>query len=417
MRPPPHVAFLLLALAPFAHADVHVVAASGGGDFTDVAAAIVAAQDGDVLLVKSGTYAPFFVDGKSLDIVADSGSLALVSGNVRIENLAASQRVTLQGVRIAGGVGGPALRLRSCAGGVRVSGCTIDGFDGPLCPAAAPGGGGIDIETCADVAIVGCGVTGGDASDFADPPTILDGGRALAAASSSIALYRSTFVGGDGSDHLGTCGPPGALPAGDGGPGAALATCTFFASDCAFVGGDAGANSVQSGCRGSGVDADLGSVVRHLACAFQTGAPPSSGSESCVPAPAALVLAGGSVEDALSGTPRDLIATRAPRENRALRVDVFGVPGERVELYFSDACAHRYVPGSRGVSLLRLGHPHPVLQAGTIGPSGSLTLTRRVPSLGAEEARELFVQALVIDASGHATLTPPALVTQLDAQF
>jgi pectin methylesterase-like acyl-CoA thioesterase len=62
---------LALALSAAALADVHVVDASGGGDFTTLQAAVNAAADGDTLLVRSGSYDGFLLTGKGLSIVAE----------------------------------------------------------------------------------------------------------------------------------------------------------------------------------------------------------------------------------------------------------------------------------------------------------------------------------------------------------
>src|SRR5258707_10523519 len=68
--------FLVLGLAPApALAGVHIVDATGRGDQLSIGAAVAAANNGDVLLVRSGSYPGFLVDDKALVIARDAGAL------------------------------------------------------------------------------------------------------------------------------------------------------------------------------------------------------------------------------------------------------------------------------------------------------------------------------------------------------
>ncbi|HEX5009333.1 MAG TPA: hypothetical protein VFY71_02945 [Planctomycetota bacterium] len=70
------LSFALLATAPLARADVLVVDASGGGEFTSLRAAVTAAADGDTLLLEPGFYldsqGPIATGNRSL-IIAYAG--------------------------------------------------------------------------------------------------------------------------------------------------------------------------------------------------------------------------------------------------------------------------------------------------------------------------------------------------------
>ncbi len=111
VRPSLRPATALFALAaPFAAQTVWVVddVAGPGVDFTRPQDAIDAASDGDVVLVRSGTYAsssPFepeslTIDGKGLVLVEDDGHEAVLELPVAIRNLAAGQSVTLRGFEL-----------------------------------------------------------------------------------------------------------------------------------------------------------------------------------------------------------------------------------------------------------------------------------------------------------------------------
>src|SRR6187402_1540088 len=91
---------LSLLLASAARADVFVVDASGGGDFTTLQAAVNAAADGDTLLVRTGSYAGFLLTGKGLSIVAERGAEPKVSADVRLLSITAGHTVVLSGLRV-----------------------------------------------------------------------------------------------------------------------------------------------------------------------------------------------------------------------------------------------------------------------------------------------------------------------------
>ena len=62
---------LVFGIAATARAGIHIVDTSGSGGFATVQAAVDAASDGDVILIRGGTYAGFTISGKSLVLQAD----------------------------------------------------------------------------------------------------------------------------------------------------------------------------------------------------------------------------------------------------------------------------------------------------------------------------------------------------------
>src|SRR5688572_17225523 len=90
---------LLIGIAMVARAgNVHVVDLHGTG-LTQIQSGVDAAVDGDVVLVKSGTYASFVVPNKGLAIVADTGADVRVLGAIRARNLAAGKTLLLANLR------------------------------------------------------------------------------------------------------------------------------------------------------------------------------------------------------------------------------------------------------------------------------------------------------------------------------
>jgi hypothetical protein len=135
MQRPLAVLFVLLAgVASTARASVTVVHPVT----TDtVQAAIDAAADGDILVLKPNAGAVFpgdtnTIDGKSLSLVADGGEVRLQ--HLIVRNLSADQQVLLQGLRLApfnefgfpyDGTLSGVVEVRACAGPVWLESCAV----------------------------------------------------------------------------------------------------------------------------------------------------------------------------------------------------------------------------------------------------------------------------------------------------
>ena len=204
------------ALVSSAGAGVHVV--GSGETFAQISAAVAAAQDGDTILVESGWYAPFTVDGKGLTIVAEAGAtvtigvLGLVPQRSTVRALTANQTVVIRGID------GPFL-LFGNAGAVRLEDCAIVGEPGDCSPLGCqPATAGVEVIDSASVAITRCAVTGGAGDRYVIPPfdLCIGGGPGLRVAGSTTVLYDTSVAGGAGA---GACG---AGPATDATPGAVV---------------------------------------------------------------------------------------------------------------------------------------------------------------------------------------------------
>lgn len=424
--------FLALALLALgAHADVRVVDSAGGGAYTQISAAVAAASDGDVILVKSGVYFAFTVNDKSLDIVADVGAAATIQGSVILSGIGVTRRVTLTAFTLRGpatllSAPSPALIVSGNSGSIRVQGCTIEGFDRPLCDGPnAHGGAAVDISDSADVAFAGCALRGGDGAfrnGYAG-----SGGRGLGGTSSHVALYDCTVFGGEGGGETPNCPGYGYCCSygGDGGDGIRWSgASTTFLSHCDVRGGTTGPLPVSGiavpygGCSGSGLFVTVfpasSVTARALESTFQRGGP----SPGCLSPVADILLNAPSTFQTFTGSARRINATRVAREQQPARVEFFGQPGDQVRLVIGEATQHVFSPTWRGVSLVRRPHPSPVLLAGTIPASGSLTYAWLVPELGlGASSRRLFLQAEFVDPSGQKTLSTPATLVLLDSAF
>lgn len=403
-----------------------VVDASGAGNHVDLPAAIAAASDGDVLLVKQGTYSGFVVTDKALDIVGEAGAPPEIVGPVRIVNLAATRTVTITGLRVrqtvspASATPEPAIVSQGNSGAVRLQGLDLQGFDAVVCERR--GGHALWVFDSVDVVAARCTVQGGDGGPC--PSYGGEGGDALITQLSNVALVQCTLSAGNGGGGSTACGPiQGYGYAGFGGDAVRSYGSTVFASGCTLRGGDGGDGIgwLPAGCGGYGMLALTSSSpsnVRMLDCSVAAGVHGGVSLPFChTPTPPTFVML-GSTSTVLSGAARQMSAPRVVREQQVLRVDFEGQPGDRVELRFSTRPSHVYSDSWRGVRALRKETPWAALQAGTLDGSGHLSIAWPVDDLGAGvSAQRLFLQAWFIDTSGTSTIGPPATVCLLDSAY
>lgn len=467
----------LLALAVLATAsrsalaDVLVVAPTGA-PYAEIQAAVDAANDGDVVLVKSGTYASFVVRNQELTIVADAGAVVNVDGAIRVSGVSATRSVLLSGLRATGTVSTNAqsrhgLFARNCVGPLRVVGCTLTGvpsntgivFVGPNqnYPVPLPAcyeGQGAYVEACADVAFVGCTLRGSDA-----PPTTgyggfgtrphagaVDGGHGLYGEASQVASYDGVLRGGRAGLWSSSCEPPPSAPPlaglgyayiGAAGEGCRTSGSFVFGSNCTFTGAVGWTSTCLAQCY-CVPPSDGGNALVHgtaplaaqlLACALTPGAGgiPNTGPCPCgiggnfcsssYPAGLPGVASVGPV-NVLTGSARRLTATPVARETQTVTLTFTGVPGDRVELLRGDRPGFQYLAAARGVVLVQRTRPQLVQQLGTIGASGVLTQTFPVAELGAGvQSRLVWMQAAMIDGANQTTLSSPAAIVMLDSAF
>ena len=231
----------LLALSAAAGGSVLVVDDDGGPgvDFTTIQAAVDAAADGAVLLVRDGTYAGFQVQAKSLQILADAGAAPEV-GSMSIRDLAPNQEVLLRGLTSDNLLPNGALALNHNQGFVWVEDCTL-GFPATLTIFGPPpfGGAGVHAVDSAGLALLRCTVFGGY------NPTVspIAGEPALRVILSSVWLYDCELTGAAGFFTNVS------LPEADPGPGAFLDEGFLWASGSRIEGGKGkGGDSAFGSC-------------------------------------------------------------------------------------------------------------------------------------------------------------------------
>ena len=121
-----------------AQSQVWTVDDDGPADFASIQSAIDAAQDGDALLIRGGSYAPIAIDAKRLTLLADDGQTVLAPqplftniAGLTVTGLASDQPVTIVGLNLASAGGfGYGIGAGGMQGLLWVQDCTIQGLGG-----------------------------------------------------------------------------------------------------------------------------------------------------------------------------------------------------------------------------------------------------------------------------------------------
>lgn len=407
-RPLALVAPLLAMCAGAQAADVRVVAPSGA-PYTTLQAAITAAADGDVVLVKSGDYAGATIDGKGLVVVEDEGETVRLTSALVVQNVSAGQCVVLAGLEVAA-ANAPALEARSIAGALRVESCVLrvsPSFAVSSVPAC-------ELVDVADAVLAATHCTGGTTQNG-----ILQGGAAVRATRGKLALYDCVLQGA-----------PGVYQAGRGGFGLALVDGELFASNCDLRGGIGGPGGVQftggPGCLaqfplpgGPGGDAvSLATAwpVRMLDCRPAGGAGGAGGVTACG-SQAASGAAGGAALGSTTivpGVARTFSAAVVAREGQAHVLRVRGIPDERAWVFLAANGGHAFHAALAGVAAIQ----NPFLMRiplGVIPSSGELVASLAVPELGPQVAASVRHAQVVCTSPAGLALAGPRVLVRLDA--
>lgn len=416
-----------LLVASLAHAGVLVVASDGSADFTDLPAAVDAANDGDTLLVRTGVYVGPTIVGKSLNVVADTNATVVVRGSLEVHGLVSGSHVLVADMRIEGAPSTSssdryALRVSDCLGSVRVQQCELVGAE--LFSQSQQIPHAVSLEHGDDVSLVRT-VCRSQAL-----------GSGVDAISSSVAIHDSRI---DGGNAVGVQTEFGfGRPGGDGFDGD---HSFLFTSNSEFHGGNGSPSAPFGSCNcggigGAGVslgDNDwlvTGPTITSTAVEIQTVAVGGLGGEDfgincalcgacdhCDGPPGQPFFGDASVAH-LGGVARVLSARSVVREQTVLALHFEGVPADDVALFVARSPGFEYVSQLRGVMLTKQVGPDRAKHIGKIGADGTLTYLLTMPTLRpSEAARTLFLQAEYAGVGGKRTLGSPLALVVLDGAF
>ncbi len=411
---------VLFTLSSSASAGVIQVGAQPGA-FAEIQPAVDAAQPGDLILVRTGTYAGFVVDGKPLSVVADAGALVVVSGSVVVQNLPAQGFVLLAGLKVAipgtAAPSQPGLILLDDSGFVRIAACEFRGAQGPSnaasssnCSLVGPGASGAEIAGCDRVLFQGSLLTGGTGGTAFDECQGGTGGAGLVTQTSAVALYDCEIRGGTGglaSDHIFDGGKGGT-----GGTACEVLGYGIFASGCTLRGGSGG-YGLSGGDGGHGLFVAAGAQAHLLDNSIFAG----SGvlGENGAWGEDGFAQLGGGVFQSYPGSARSFSAATLAPDASELEVTVVGEPGDHVWVAVAYGPGFAFVPELEGVRTYQMPVWLTRSATGVLPASGTLTLSVSLyDQLAAEPARHRFAQGFVVSAGGDARLGSPLDIVTLD---
>lgn len=205
-----------------------IVDAGGAGNFTNIQLAVNAADPGDRIEIRPGTYSSFAVS-KGLDIEG-------VPGTVSVPDFHATGVPAEEWLRLTG-LDSAQMKIRACAGNVLLRAVRVDVGNASEIPVAP------HIEDCARVLLIDCAFSGAyllsthglvatRTTLVVDGCTIRGGkviwstsqmNHGIAVTDARVLVVRSRLFGGDGKDiggsggcYFGYSGPGGSAIAGDG---------------------------------------------------------------------------------------------------------------------------------------------------------------------------------------------------------
>jgi hypothetical protein len=368
----------ILLAAPLAAAGVIVVDAAGGGDFTTVGAAIGAAMDGDILVIRPGDYTAepaLDTAGKALVIVGDTGGTTLLPV-LTVDQVAAGKTAVLRHLSFEpsgfGGLPQGTVRVTNNLGRVHIEDCQIRGRDGEssfLGLFANPGETGLLVLSSAAVAVHRCTITGGQGIPTSPGPFGVgqqvpsNGGLAIEVESCALSLHHVTATGGDGGS-----GAPTDFSGADGAHALRALFSPVIVSGCTLQGGDGGSGD-PSGASGSGVVSNgTGAALSEVDSSLLGGAG----------APGLMVLSG--THDVWTGEAWSLAISSPVRSGSVGTLTASGPPNEAFALFISFGMGYLPKPGFRGAFLPGSPFFGPLVVATTNG-SGSFSANFLAPSL------------------------------------
>lgn len=431
-------AALAIFLTPaFALADVRVVASNGTGQFTTIQAALNAASDGDVILVKpTGSYTGFSAPDLSLSIVADVGGDGIVlRTGIQVPALATTRTLVISGFRVTDPAQ-PALDASSISGNLRVEHCRFVGADGEMDLAnnvSTPGLSAARItSSLGGSAFIGCTFQGGAGGAIAGAPIVAcidgaDGGDGLVLQGARAALYECNVTGGAGGDSWSAFG-------GDGGDGLALRTGAFksvsLVSHSTLTGarggsaGDPQCPAIQSGDGGDGASLQLSTSALYLANDFAGGAPGAvlGGGSGALGGVGANLANNGGRWTMFNATPVGMTLPTVVRAGSQMTMQVSGTPGDQLYLFEAPRTTFLGFASWRGFWLAKPLGPqmsvNPPLPIAVVPQRGIATVTLPAPELGAnEQGRTHHYQIYRVGAGGSLTLGSYAAVTVVQPGF
>lgn len=363
------------------------------GHFETIQAAVDAANDGDMIIVRRGHYAPFAIDGKGLSVVAEFPESVWVEAQagsaIRVENVPAASRALLADLGVmqtSSDVVGTVL-LHDNLGGVQLERVIVGSTK------IHPVQQSLRIVSCDDVTII--------ASGFA---------QGVLARLSTVRLHETRIHGAQGA---GCVSSPPSKP---GGPGLEVLSGDVLLADCVVQGGRGGDGSNPLNCcngpGGPGLLLGTDNPTVTVRGGELKGGTPGA-DMGCAPFGPPSQTLSGQLVFATGATPVGGFATEWAHSGDASAIVARAAAGQAVFAGFSLATASTPVPLVQGELLLA----SPLLAVVPFGASDGFEagLDSPVPFLPpGTPPLELFAQTLASDPVDGALLGPRDRILLVD---
>lgn len=399
-----------------------------GFDFGNIPAAVAAAADGDVLVVRDGTYSNLLINGKSLTVVGEGPGVPHIQG-ASIRNLGPGQRALLVGLKLTSAEES-ALQIKNNTGGVIVEDCVVIGASGshaPLLP--VDGHAGAQIVNSTEVTFSGCTLTGGSGTDYSTVSIITIGSGAAGCevtGPAQVALFGCTVTGGSGGNSEFDEPEWG----GFGAPAISCNSTELSVIGCSLQGGDGGNGGYDDGGTWGGSTCGPGGDGGDGIYALPFGPTPMSplrGSDNSY-APGQPGFGGFGCSNGTAGIDLDTyqgqlidlgvsfvdLTLNSPLpETDSIILSTIAPPGTALYLGLSSTPGFGFISAFHGVSVVDLATVQ-ILPLGVVDTSGQLTATFAGP-FGVPPGLALsFIAQIVSLQSGTIALGDPASLLLLD---
>jgi len=428
-----------LALATGARAGVIVVDPSGGDGAARLQKALDDAVDGDVVLVRDGTYLlpasqRFVIDHKGLTLATDAATPPVLSG-LEVHHLFTGQTVSVRGFTLGpvtwdDGVEVPTVFVHDTDGVVWIEDCAIVGRQGAAhstgfsydlrdgSPAVQAGNSVTTLQPATALTLQRCTLTGGNGVQSTKPQGTdtgaSSGGPALSVWGSGLSLHECTLQGGNAGNGFYWPFTPA-----DGGDGARLETsCQVLFAGCDVRGGANGSQLPLGGDTSSDGPGNGLTIIGGQALLRDSTFAPGTLVPDGVPGVAIQSNPFFSFDlYTMTAPARSFSSTSPLQEGSSGSLHIDGEPGDFDMLIIGTTATSYTLSGNQGVLVV---NPFPVLHLlplGAADPNGDIDFNFTMPNLPASAMGTRLLMQLAVQSGAGVTLEASSALAWLDSSL